>query len=309
MIRMPRGLPVILMLVLLFPVQAAEVTIIAPSRERVIFETDYGNLVFSLHPDIAPKHVAQFIRLVKNGAYDSTHFFRVIPGFVLQLSDIYDRRIPLTAAQKAANQRLPAEFSSRLTHHNGVLSMAHQIDDPNSATSSFSILLGRAPHLDGKYTIFGEVDSGDSVIRKMLAVPRNDETPAVRLSVKRAYLIKDSVAYYQQHSFDPVNRYASIKPAETILSNTDKIEPDRARFVVITMLAVIAVNLAGFVFYRRLSRARLLSLMLVNILICAFSLFIMLTPEAHKKGWLAVLVFVGLFSMFRLLSQFESRRD
>ncbi len=309
MSRLPRAVLTIQLLFFFVPAQAADVTIIKPARQRVIFETDYGSLVFRLYPDAAPKHVAQFIRLVEIGAYDSTHFFRVIPGFILQLSDIYDRRNPLTAAQKAANQRLPAEFSAGLKHHTGVLSMAREINDPNSATSSFSILLGKAPHLDGKYTIFGELDSGDAVIRKMLAVPRIDETPTVRLSVNRAYLINDSVAYYRKFPFDPVNSYASIMSAETIEAGTDKNSLDRTRFIVIMMMAIIAVNLAGFFLYQRLSKARLLSLMLVNILICVFSLFIMLTPEGHKKSWLAVLVFVGLFSMFRLLSQFESRRD
>jgi len=291
------------------PALTDEITILKGSRQRVIFETDFGNLVFSLYPDIAPLHIAQITRLVKSGAYDSTHFFRVMPGFVLQLSDIYDRKIPITAEQKAANQRLPAEFSSHMKHRAGVLSMAHEIDDPGSATSSFSILLGKAPHLDGKYTIFGELESGNSVIKKMLAVPRNDETPSDRLSVNRAYIINDQIAYYQKFPFDPVDKLGSIIATEEILASINRRNDDRTRLVVIMMTAIIVVSLTGFFLYKRLSKARLLSLLLVNVLISAFLLFIILTPEGHKKSWLAALVFIGLFSMFRLMSNFENRRD
>ena len=59
---------------------AVEITILKTSEHRIVFETDYGKLVFSLFPDIAPKHVAQITRLVETGAYDSTRFFRVMPG-------------------------------------------------------------------------------------------------------------------------------------------------------------------------------------------------------------------------------------
>lgn len=309
MSRLDKALLIIQLLLFSMSTLAVEVTILKPSRQRLIFDTDFGDLVFSLYPDTAAKHVAQITRLVESGAYDSTHFFRVTPGFVLQLSDIYDRKMPLTAAQKAANQRLPAEFSTTMKHRAGTLSMAREIDDADSATSSFSILLDKAPHLDGKYTIFGELESGESVIRKMLAIPRHGETPDIRLSVNRAYIINDPVAYYQEHVIDPVNSYGSIGAAEKILVPPDQNDGERSRLIVIMMTAIIVVSLTGFFLYERLSRPRLLSLLLINVLIAVFLLFILLTPEGHKSSWLSVLVFIGLFSMFRLLSNFESKRD
>lgn len=304
-----RALVVIQLLFFSMSTLTADVTILKPSRQRVIFDTDFGNLVFSLYPDTAPKHVAQFTRLVETGAYDSTHFFRVTPGFVLQLSDIHDRKTRLTAAQMAVNQRLPAEFSSTMKHRAGSLSMAREPGDADSATSSFSILLDKAPHLDGKYTIFGELESGDSVLRKMLAIPRHGETPDIRLSVNKAYIVNDSIAYYQQHALDPVNSHGSISAAEKILVPLHQDDGERTRLIVIMMTAIIVVSSTGFFLYERLSKPRLLSLLLVNVLISVFLLFILLTPEGHKTSWLAVLVFIGLFSMFRLLSNFESKRD
>src|SRR5262249_52345369 len=84
--------------------------------ERIVLHTPAGDAVLALYPDIAPRHVEQILRLVRLGAYDSTHFFRVIPNFVVQLSIVQDRTLPLTAEQRAAIQRIPAEFSS-LSHH------------------------------------------------------------------------------------------------------------------------------------------------------------------------------------------------
>jgi cyclophilin family peptidyl-prolyl cis-trans isomerase len=304
-----KALFTIQLLLFSFSAQSVEVTILKASGQRVIFETEFGNLVFSLYPDIAPQHVAQITRLVETGAYDSTHFFRVMPGFVIQLSDIYDRRTPVTTEQRAANQRLPGEFSPHMKHRAGVLSMARETDDPDSATSSFSILLGKAPHLDGKYTIFGELESGNSVIKQMLAVPRNDEAPSVRLSVNRAYIINDPVAYYKKSPRDPVNQLGSIIATEEIVATMKRRADERTRLVVIMMTAIIVVSLIGFFLYKRISKERLLSLLLVDVLIAVFLLFILLTPEGHKKGWLAALVFVGLFSTFRLMSNFERKRD
>lgn len=309
MSHLGKALVIIQLLFFSMSTLAADVTILKPSRQRVIFDTDFGNLVFSLYTDIAPKHVAQFTRLVETGAYDSTHFFRVTSGFVLQLSDINDRKTRLTAEQMAANQRLPAEFSSVIKHRAGSLSMAREIDDTDSATSSFSILLDKAPHLDGKYTIFGELESGESVIRKMLAIPRHGETPEIRLSVNRAYIISDSIAYYQEHALDPVNSYGTIAAAEKILVPLNQTDDQRSGLIVIMMMAIIVVSLTGFFLYERISKPRLLSLLLLNVLIAVFLLFILLTPEGHKTSWLAALVFIGLFSMFRLLSNFESKRD
>ncbi|MFT5350724.1 MAG: cyclophilin family peptidyl-prolyl cis-trans isomerase [Planctomycetota bacterium] len=309
MSRLLKALLIAQLLVFLFPVEAGEVTIITSPQQRVIFETDFGNLVFTLYPDVAPKHVAQFIKLVETGAYDSTHFFRVVPGFVIQLSDIFDRKTPLTDEHKAANQRLEAEFSSNLKHHAGTLSMARQPDDPDSATSSFSILLGKSPHLDGEYTIFGELDSGDSVLREMLSISREGEAPLTRLSVNKAYIIKHFSTYYEKYPFDPVNRFGSIVVDETVQVNMDQKDESRTRLIVIMILAIIVVSLLGFFLYARISKARLLSLMLVNVLISVFLLFIILTPVGHKNSWIAAMLFIGMFSTFRLLSQFESKRD
>ena len=65
-----------------------------------------------------------------------------------------------------AKKTVPDEFSDTLTHAKGMLSMG-KFDEPNTGTSSFSMLLGYAPFLDQKYTIFGRVVAGDFVLSQL----------------------------------------------------------------------------------------------------------------------------------------------
>jgi len=133
-------------------------------------------MTFKLYPHVAPKTVEQVMRLVRAGAYDSVNIFRVEPGFVAQLS---------TVRRRDGVIKLPAEFSA-LHHHRGILSMAHEENDINSGESSFSILLGEAPHLDGKYTIFGELVSGQEVLSAIEKAPREGNAPKPRIDILKA---------------------------------------------------------------------------------------------------------------------------
>jgi cyclophilin family peptidyl-prolyl cis-trans isomerase len=141
--------------------------------ERVLLHTNRGDLVLGLYDSVAPKHAAQIRKLVRAGVYDSTTIFRVEPGFLVQVVNAQNRQKALSKEQHAAISPIPAEFS-KLKHRPGVLSMARDDDDVNSAETSFSIMLGRAPELDGKYTIFGEVLWG----QPLLAMIARDPTDA-----------------------------------------------------------------------------------------------------------------------------------
>ncbi|HEX6176940.1 MAG TPA: peptidylprolyl isomerase, partial [Thermoanaerobaculia bacterium] len=74
-----------------------------------------------------------------------------------------DREVPMTEAQRATIKQIPLEASA-VRHTRGVLSLAHG-DDPNSGETSFSILLADAPHLDGKFTVFGILEDSDAALR------------------------------------------------------------------------------------------------------------------------------------------------
>ena len=129
------------------------------SREHIVLHTLAGDVELALYPSVAPHTSAKMLELTRLGVFDGAHFFRIEDHFVAQLSTAEDRSTPLTSVQKAALQPIPTEFSS-LPHVRGVLSIPRKNDDSDSAASSFSILLGPAPHLDGKYTVFGEVVRG-----------------------------------------------------------------------------------------------------------------------------------------------------
>ncbi|CAI0387570.1 unnamed protein product [Linum tenue] len=72
-----------------------------------------------------------------------------------------------------AEKTVIGEFSN-VKHVRGILSMG-RYSDPNSASSSFSILLGDAPHLDGQYAVFGKVTKGDDTLKKLEQVPTRTE--------------------------------------------------------------------------------------------------------------------------------------
>jgi len=163
----------------------------AKNAPRVLFRTSLGDLVFKLYPDVAPQTVAHVLELIKAGAYDTTQIYRVEPGFVAQTGLVSDRATPMTPEQQALVHSIPAEFS-QIPHRRGLLSMARQDNDVNSGESSFSILLGNAPHLDGKYTIFGEVIKGFDVLDKIEHVQRNaTNQPSTRLEIKKVKVLPD----------------------------------------------------------------------------------------------------------------------
>ena len=268
--------------------------------ERVVLATPFGDLVLALYPDVAPRHVAQVLDLVRLGAYDGTQVARFDPAYFIQISQVSAREAPLTAEQAAAERALPAEFSSQ--HHRlGTLSMA-RLEDPDSARSSFSILLAAAPHLDGEYTVFGYVESGGSVLRRIVEVPAEDGVPLYRIAIERARLVTDVDGYYTEHGHDPLLPLAAVRAAPP---RSDELELRRALAPLLGGVALLGV--AGFLAYTRLDRRHLLGLLLLETLIAGFGLLLLLVPVGHRVGWLAPLLFFGLYGLFRLMSRFESR--
>ena len=111
-----------------------------------------GVVKIRLRPDLAPRHVARIKELIVKGFYDGLTFHRVIDGFMAQTGD------PKGDGTGGSGQNLAAEFSSA-PHLRGTVSMARAMN-PDSADSQFFIVLAPAPHLDGQYTVWGEVVEG-----------------------------------------------------------------------------------------------------------------------------------------------------
>lgn len=122
----------------------------------VTIELETGTVTIELYPDVAPKTVESFKNLIRKGFYDGLTFHRVIPGFMAQGGD------PEGTGMGGPGFSLKAEFNDK-KHVRGTLAMARS-SDPDSAGSQFYICYGPQPHLDGQYTIFGQVTDGMELI-------------------------------------------------------------------------------------------------------------------------------------------------
>jgi cyclophilin family peptidyl-prolyl cis-trans isomerase len=154
-------------------------------RKIVTLKTTLGIVKIKMEPDWAPNHVRNFLKLVSTGWYDGTAFHRLIPGFMAQ-GGMPDSRV---GAQTHPADRwvhpLKGEFRDDVKHERGIVSMA-RTDDPNSATTSFFLMLGAAPHLDGKYSAFGRVVAGQEVLDAFDKEEVSGETPKRRLELIQA---------------------------------------------------------------------------------------------------------------------------
>ncbi|MET3659821.1 peptidylprolyl isomerase [Aquamicrobium ahrensii] len=136
----------------------------AEPENTLVLTLKDGDVTIGLRPDLAPKHVEQIRKLVRDGAYDNVAFHRVIDGFMAQTGDVqygdmedgYNARAVGTGGSDLAD--LPAEFSGE-KFERGVVGMA-RAQDPNSANSQFFIMFAPAPSLNGAYTVIGKVESG-----------------------------------------------------------------------------------------------------------------------------------------------------
>ena len=152
------------------------------AQYRAAIETSAGVITIEFFADKAPEHVRNFLRLAQAGVFDGTAFHRVVPGFVIQ-GGYLSTRGPLTEKQERVVHNLQPEFNDT-KHVKGIVSMARG-DDPASATTSFFIVTGNAPSLDGKYTAFGRVVDGLDVVEKIEQAPLTGEAPATRVEILR----------------------------------------------------------------------------------------------------------------------------
>jgi peptidylprolyl isomerase len=133
----------------------------ADPQNTIILETTKGPVVIRLRPDLAPKHAERIKTLARDGFYNNAPFHRVITGFMAQTGD-GDKG---NGTGKSKYPNLQAEFS-KTPFTRGVIGMA-RAPDPNSANCQFFITYADASHLNGKYTVIGEVVSGMEVVDKL----------------------------------------------------------------------------------------------------------------------------------------------
>ena len=148
-------------------------------REEPEFEmvTSHGTMKIRLYGK-TPQHRDNFVKLVAEKYYDGMRFHRVIEGFMIQGGDPFSRDTSMINSWGTGgpNYTIPAEFVSEYRHKKGAIAAARKGDMANprkaSSGSQFYIVQDEygCSHLDGQYTIFGEVFEGLEVIDRIAAV-------------------------------------------------------------------------------------------------------------------------------------------
>ena len=165
------------------PFDKADVATMA--SKCVALDTEAGMIDIEMFPESAPESVRNFLNLAATGAYDTTVFSRVVPGFVIQGGDLYTRDRKPTYALGMRSRKAVVDEPSKILHERGIVSMARS-DEPNSATTHFFILVDSAPSLDGKFAAFGRVTRGMDVVDAINKGPVESEKPTTPVRIKKA---------------------------------------------------------------------------------------------------------------------------
>ena len=137
--------------------------ILMAEEQRVILETNQGNIVIKLFADMAPKAVENFVGLVKKGYYNGIIFHRVIKNFMIQGGDPGGTGM---GGESIWGGTFKDELSQDIKFDRpGLLAMANA--GPNTNGSQFFITTAPCPWLNMKHTIFGEVVQGYDVVEKI----------------------------------------------------------------------------------------------------------------------------------------------
>lgn len=156
---------IIIVLIILFFI----IGIISSKKSDIFIEIsikDYGTMELVLYPNIAPKTVDNFVKLVNDKFYDGLTFHRIIKDFMIQGGD------PEGNGTGGSKKTIKGEFKNNgfnntLKHKRGTISMARS-NDMNSASSQFFIMQKDNETLDGAYAAFGEVKKGIEVVDKII---------------------------------------------------------------------------------------------------------------------------------------------
>jgi peptidyl-prolyl cis-trans isomerase B (cyclophilin B) len=191
----------------------------------VVIETNKGSIKIEVFNDV-PQHAANFLKLAKEGFYDSLLFHRVIPSFMIQGGDPDSKRS--VSKQMLGNgdvgYKVPAEFKLPTYYHKKGALAAARDNNPEKASSGcqFYIVVGKiftdadlnnmeqrghfkyseqartdyktiggTPHLDGDYTVYGQVVMGQEIVDAISLVPRdtnnrpNEDVRILNIKIKK----------------------------------------------------------------------------------------------------------------------------
>ena len=150
----------------------------------VKLDTGAGIIELEMFPESAPESVRNFLNLTAGGAFDTTKFNRVVPGFIVQGGNLATHEKLTPELVNRARRTVPDE-PSLIKHERGILSMA-RAEAPNTATTNFFILVSEAKHLDGTFAAFGRVTRGIEVVEAINKMPVSGDKPVKLVRINRA---------------------------------------------------------------------------------------------------------------------------
>lgn len=154
----------------------------------VKLETEAGDIELELYPESAPESVRNFLNLAALGAFDTTTFSRVVPGFVIQGGNIWTREGGVSRDLGTRARRTIPDEPNKIIHDRGVLSMA-RAEEANTATTSFFVLVDSAPSLDGKFAAFGRATKGMDVVDAINKGQVEGDKPLKPVRIKKAIVL------------------------------------------------------------------------------------------------------------------------
>jgi peptidylprolyl isomerase len=147
---------------------------------RATITTNHGAITIRLYED-TPLHRANFVYLVKQEYFNGTFFHRIVKNFIIQGGNSDDVSTPRKRNKIGRKYLIPAEIKPSRNHRYGTVSGAkdyRENPDNKSAPFEFFIFLGpqtSTSHLNGNYTVFGEVIKGMNVVEKIANLPAEDD--------------------------------------------------------------------------------------------------------------------------------------
>lgn len=192
-------------------VQAEKAPRKSKKDEVVTISTSLGDIKLILFNQ-TPQHKANFLKLAESGFYDGTTFHRVIQDFMIQGGDpnTKDADPDNDGAGQPDAATIPAEIRPELQHKFGAVAAARQGDyvNPNRASSASQFYIVQkhqgTKHLDGAYTVFGQVISGLDIVDKIATQPtgpRDRPTTDVKMTVKVEKLKKKKITELYSYQY------------------------------------------------------------------------------------------------------------
>lgn len=172
-----------------------------PNELYAVIKTSAGTMEFLLYRQVAPLTVSNFVNLATRGYYDGLSFHRVVADFMAQGGD------PSGDGSGGPGYRFEDEIALRFNQE-GILAMANS--GPDSNGSQFFITHQATPHLNGLHTVFGLIQSGKEVIRKLRV---GDVIESITIEGNaRAFLQRRADRFYQWNQILD-QRFPKLKPA------------------------------------------------------------------------------------------------